>query len=116
MKATMLTSEAILAHKSGKLVSIVCKYKKAVKVLKALISLPETKIVGVEVNDAAWDNYDGAWLITIDEVGGVFCQKAINDRNDMPFRGEGYYLIDEKALDGYKPEDFTLGNSEIRVV
>ena len=116
MKANIIASEAILAYKSGKMVSVVCSYKKAVKILKALISLDDTKIMSVSVHDPEWDNYDEAWLITLDEEGYVYCQKAINDRNDMPFRGEGYYIIDKKAIGERKPEDFTLGSCEIKVV
>ena len=116
MKAKDIIADAILAYKSGKCVSVVCNYKKAIKVLKAFVSLPETEIRGVEINDALWDGYGEAWLITLDESGGVFCQKAINDRNDKPFQGDGYYLIDNKALNGRKPEDFCLSGSQIRVV
>lgn len=116
MKANMLISEAILAYRSGKSVSVVCKYKKAVKVLKAFISLPETKIIDIELGESEFDGYDGAWLVDINDDGAVFCQKAINDLDNMPYRGDGYYLIDEKALGGYKPEDFVLGGAEIRVV
>lgn len=115
MKANQIISEVILAYQSGKNVSIVCKYKKAVKILKALISLPETKIGSVELHDFEYDHYDTAWLIAINEYG-VYCEKAINERNNMPFRGDGYYIIDKKALGGYKPEDFVDGNAQIRVV
>lgn len=116
MKANIIASEAILAYKSGKTVTIVCKYKKATKILKALISLPESKIIGVDLNDALWDGYDESWLITIDEEGQVFCQKAINERDNMPYRGDGYFIIDKKAIGERKPEDFVLGSSEIKVV
>ena len=58
MKANIIASEAILAYKSGKMVSVVCSYKKAVKILKALISLDDTKIMSVSVHNPEWDNYD----------------------------------------------------------
>lgn len=116
MKAKDIIADAISAYKTGQSVSVVCNYKKAVKILKAFISLPETKIIGVELNDACWDGYFESWLITLDENGEIFCQKAISTCNDKPFRGDGYYLIDEKALNGRKPEDFCLSGSQIRVV
>ena len=116
MKANIIASEAILAYKSGKMVSVVCSYKKAVKILKAFISLEDTAIRSISVHDPEWDNYDEAWLITLDEEGYVYCQKAINDRDDNPFRGDGYYIIDKKSIGERKPEDFVLGESQIKVV
>ena len=116
MKAKDIIADAISAYKTGKAVSVVCNYKKAVKVLKAFVSLPETEIRGVEINDVEWDGYGESWLISLESDGGVFCQKAINDSNDKPFQGDGYYIIDSKALNGRKPEDFCLGGSQIKVV
>ena len=116
MKANIIASEAILAYKSGKMVSVVCSYKKAVKILKAFISLDDTKIMSISVHDPEWEGYDEAFLITIDEEGYIYCQKAINDRNNNPFRGDGYYIIDKKSIGERKPEDFVLGESQIKVV
>lgn len=116
MKAKDIITDAISAYKTGQNVSVVCNYKKAVKILKAFIALSETEIRGLELNDALWDGYGESWLISLENDGGVFCQKAINDRNDKPFQGDGYYIIDSKALNGRKPEDFCLGGSQIKVV
>ena len=116
MKAKDIIVDAITTYKTGQCVSVVCNYKKAVKILKALISLPETKIDNLELRDELWDGYYESWLITLDNNGDIYCQKAINVENDMPFRGGDYYIIDSKALHGRKPEDFCLSGSQIKVV
>lgn len=116
MKAKDIIADAITAYKLGECVSVVCNYKKAVKILKALISLPETTICSIEIHDAEWDGYGESWLITLCENGEIYCQKAINDRDGNPFRGDGYYIIEEKALNNRRPQDFCFGGAKVRVV
>lgn len=116
MKAKDIAAEALLAYGAGECVSVVCNYKKAVKILKAFISLPEATICGVEINAAEWDGYSDAWVITIDDTADIYCQKAINSRDGKPFRGSGYYIIEKKALNGRQPQDFCFGGAKVRVV
>ena len=92
---------------------------KAKKILKKFLSLPDTTINGIELSPPEWDGYDEAWLIDVGIDKEVFCQKAININGDgMPFRGAGYYIIDESAIGEFKPKDFVFSpdSSTIKVV
>lgn len=119
MKAKEIFALALEQYYGGNDVAIVTGYEKARKILKKILSLPDTVINGIELNSFEWDGYDGAWLIDITADKEVYCQKAININGDgMPFRGDGYYIIDKSAMGEFKPEDFVFSpvNSTIKVV
>lgn len=117
MKAKDIFALALEQYSVGMPVSIVTDYKKAKKILKKFISLPDTKIRSIELSPPDWDGYDRAWLIDICEDKEVYCQKAINVEGDgMPFCGDGYYIIDNDAINGYDPESFTFAGSTIKIV
>ena len=119
MKAKEIFALALEQYYGGNDVAIVTSYNKAKKILKKFISLPDTVINGIELNSDEWDGYDEAWLIDIAADKEIYCQKAININGDgMPFRGDGYYIIDKSAMGEFKPEDFVLSpvNSTIKVV
>ena len=119
MKAKEIFALALEQYHNGNDISIVTGYEKARKILKKIISLPDTIIEGIELNSFEWDGYDEAWLIDITAGKEVYCMKAINVNGDgMPFRGDGYYIIDESAMGEFKPENFVFSpeNSTIKVV
>lgn len=117
MKAKDIFALALEQYSAGESVSIITDYKKAKKILKKFISLPETKIRSIELSPPDWDGYDEPWLIDICEDKEVYCQKAINIEGDgMPFLGDGYYVIDKDAINGYDPESFAMAGSKIKIV
>ena len=119
MKAKNIFALALEQYYSGNDVAIVTSYDKAKKILKKFLSLPDTTINGIELNSPEWDGYDEAWLIDIGREKEIFCQKAINiNGGGMPFRGDGFYIIDESAIGEFKPEDFVFNpdSSTIKVV
>ena len=119
MKAKEIFALALEQYYGGNDVAIVTSYNKSKKILKKFLSLPDTTINGIELNPPEWDGYDKAWLIDVGIDKEVFCQKAINVNGDgMPFRGDGYYIIDESAIGEFSPEDFVFSpiSSTIKVV
>ena len=119
MKAKNIFALALEQYYIGNDVAIVTSYEKAKKILKRFLSLPDTTINGIELSPPEWDGYDEAWLIDVGIDKEVFCQKAININGDgMPFRGDGYYIIDESAIGEFKPENFVFNpdSSIIKVV
>ena len=87
---------------------------------QGLVQALQAKVVNNKslVLDAeSFDGFDEAIDIGIDKE--VFCQKAINiNGGGMPFRGDGFYIIDESAIGEFKPEDFVFNpdSSIIKVV
>ena len=117
MKAKDMFALALEQYSTGQSISIVTSYKKAKKILKQFISLPDTKIRSIELSPPDWDGYDEAWLIDICEDKEIYCQKAINIEGDgMPFCGDGYYIIDKDAIGDCDPESFVFAGSTIKLV
>lgn len=117
MKAKDMFALALEQYSTGQPVSVVTSYKKAKKILKQFISLPDTKIRSIELSPPDWDGYDEAWLIDICEDKEIYCQKAINIEGDgMPFCGDGYYIIDKGAIGEFDPESFVFAGSTIKIV
>ena len=119
MKAKEIFALALEQYYGDNDVAIVTSYNKAKKILKKFLSLTDTTIYGIELNPPERDGYDEAWLIDVGKDKAIFCQKAINiNGSGMPFRGDGYYIIDESAIGEFSPEDFVFSpvNSTIKVV
>lgn len=117
MKAKKIFSKALVRYKNGDDIAIVTDYKKAKKIIKLFLMLPETKIRGIEINSSDWDGYDKAWLINVCKDGDFYCQKAINvNGSGKPLCNDDYTIVDKSAIGEFTPEEFVMDSSKIKVV
>lgn len=114
MNLAKVFSKILKAHAQGKLVSVVTDYENAKDLLKYIMSLPDARISNVEIADEAWNGYANAYLISFDDDGSVFCQKAIAENGDA-IRGGGLYLIDTVAIGAHLPEEFVLDGEGCKI-
>ena len=115
MDANKIFAKALKTYYSGKDVGIITDYDKARKILKLFLSLPETKILNIELSEPLWDGYEEPWTIDIDSNGKIWCQKSICEKDNKPYQSEGYYIIDSSAIGEHSPNEFVI-DSKMKVV
>lgn len=107
-------SKIVEAYSQNELVTVVTDFESTVVLLKSVLSLPDTNIVSVDIADVSWNNYYGAYLLSLDNNGFIYCQPAI-DGNGKIHRGGGLYLIDEEAIGSNRPEAFVFEDEDARI-
>lgn len=114
MNLTKVFSKILKAHAQGRLVSVVTDYENAKNLLKYILTLPEAFLENIELAGEVWNGYADAYLISLDDDGSVFCQKAIAEDGE-PVRGGGLYLIDTLAIGAHLPEEFVLDGEDCKI-
>lgn len=117
MNTQKVYSKIIKANSNGKDVSVVTNYSNAKRLLKYILSNPDTNIVNIQIQGETWNNYYDPYLVDVTSEGDVYCQPVILDNGSIA-KGEGLYLIDVLAIGDYLPDDFVLKgeNTKIKLV
>lgn len=116
MNCKKVFAHIIKHHCKGDKVMLVADYNDITIILKLLLCLPDSFIEDISITRPKWDNYDEAWLLCYGTDNDVWCSKAINSNGNEPFRGEGYYIIDSRAINGRSPESFVIEGSTIKLI
>lgn len=117
MNVQKVYDEMILANERHIDVTTITGYENARTLLKYLISYPTYYIENIEIAPYEWKNYDDSYIVCLGSEGAVYCQPAIIQNTNKPYRGSGLHLIDTEYLRGHAPSDFVLDlEPEIRLV
>lgn len=107
-------SKIVEAYSQCEPVTVVTDFENTASLLKQILSLPNTRIVSVDLADSSWSDYCGAYVLSLNNDGSLFCQTAIGKNGNL-YRGGGLYLIDETAIGAYQPEDFVFEGNEAKI-
>ena len=117
MNTQKIFSKIIKANSNGNDVSVITGYSNAKKLLKYVLSMPETYIVDIELAEEEFNGYCDPYLIDISAKGGVYCQPVVLGNGKIA-KGEGLYFIDILSIGEYLPEDFVIDgeNTKIKLI
>lgn len=106
----------VKARSKGGDVTVVANLRDSTELLKYMISLPETFIASIDIACSEISGYNGAYLVSLNPDGGIFCEPAVSDITGEVKRGGGLYLIDQTAIGEYLPEDFVLDSQKFKLI
>lgn len=116
MNAEKVFARMVKAHSKNKDVTFVSNYDGVKAVAKYIAAMPDSFYEDFSLTRPDWDGYDKEWLLTYDDIGGMWCQKARFEDGRIA-QGAGLYLIDEFAIGNTAPEEFCFENdSTIKLV
>lgn len=101
-------SKILKAKSKGRDITVVTEFANASELLKYALALPDTYVITLEISHERITGYKGAYLLSIDADGGIYCEPAVIESDGRVKQGVGYFLIDKAVLSYHSADDFIL--------